>query len=61
MVFDPETVIDRATYEEPKQFSDGIDKVFVNGMLSWEAGASGVRRAGRLVGRKTPSASHALR
>jgi N-acyl-D-amino-acid deacylase len=49
VVFDPETVIDRATYAEPKQFSAGIDKVFVNGVLSWEAGATSVRRAGRLV------------
>ena len=61
VVFDPETVLDRATYEEPKRLSDGIEKVFVNGMLAWEAGASGVRRAGRLVGGKTPSASHAVR
>jgi N-acyl-D-amino-acid deacylase len=50
VVFDPETVIDRATYESPKQFSDGIDKVFVAGVPSWEAGATTVRRAGRLVG-----------
>ncbi len=53
VVFDPETIIDRATYEEPKQFSAGVDKVFVNGTLSWEAGATSVRRAGRLVGGKS--------
>jgi N-acyl-D-amino-acid deacylase len=50
VVFDPETVIDRATYERPKEFSAGIDKVFVNGALAWEAGATSVKRAGRLVG-----------
>ena len=50
VVFDPETIIDHATYENPKQLSGGIDKVFVNGILSWVAGATGVRRAGRLVG-----------
>ena len=50
VVFDPETVIDRATYDKPKEFSDGIAMVFVNGELSWEAGATSVRRAGRLVG-----------
>jgi N-acyl-D-amino-acid deacylase len=50
VVFDPETVIDRATYDEPKQLSAGIDKVFVNGALAYEAGAASVRRAGRLVG-----------
>jgi len=50
VVFDPKTVIDRATYEKPKEFSAGIDKVFVNGTLSWETGATKVQRAGRLVG-----------
>ncbi|MBA3517051.1 MAG: amidohydrolase family protein, partial [Rhizobiales bacterium] len=53
VVFNPDTVIDRATYEEPKQFSDGIEKVFVNGVLSWESGARSVARAGRLVGGKS--------
>jgi N-acyl-D-amino-acid deacylase len=50
VVFDPQTIIDRATFDEPKQFSAGVDAVYVNGVLSWEAGATKVRRAGRLVG-----------
>jgi N-acyl-D-amino-acid deacylase len=50
VVFDPETVIDRATYDNPKQLSAGIDKVFVNGVLAYEAGSTSVKRAGRLVG-----------
>jgi len=50
VVFDPETVIDRATYDRPKQLSAGIEKVFVNGTLAYEAGSTSVRRAGRLVG-----------
>jgi N-acyl-D-amino-acid deacylase len=50
VVFDPATVIDRATYDAPRQLSAGVDKVFVNGVLAYEAGASTVRRAGRLVG-----------
>jgi N-acyl-D-amino-acid deacylase len=50
VVFDPETVIDRATYDKPKQISAGIDKVFVNGVLAYEAGSTSVKRAGRLVG-----------
>ncbi|MGH6924487.1 MAG: N-acyl-D-amino-acid deacylase family protein [Propylenella sp.] len=50
VVFDPETVIDRATYDEPKQLSAGIERVFVNGILAYEAGSTNVRRAGRLVG-----------
>jgi N-acyl-D-amino-acid deacylase len=50
VVFDPATIIDTATYDEPKKFSAGIESVFVNGTLSWEAGATSVRRNGRLVG-----------
>lgn len=30
-VFDPDTVIDKATYEKPLQYSEGIEFVFVNG------------------------------
>ena len=30
-VFDPKTVIDKATYEEPMQYSEGIEFVLVNG------------------------------
>ena len=36
----------------PKQLSAGIDKVFVNGTLSYAAGKGVVGRAGRLVGGK---------
>jgi N-acyl-D-amino-acid deacylase len=50
VVFDPQSIIDRATYDDPKQFSAGVDEVYVNGVLSWEAGSTAVRRAGRLVG-----------
>jgi N-acyl-D-amino-acid deacylase len=50
VVFNPQTIIDRATYDDPKQYSAGVDMVFVNGRLSWEAGASTVDRAGRLIG-----------
>jgi N-acyl-D-amino-acid deacylase len=50
VVFDPATIIDTATYDDPKRFSAGVERVFVNGVASWEAGATSVRRAGRLVG-----------
>lgn len=33
VVFDPKTVIDRATYTEPAQYSMGIDTVIVNGTV----------------------------
>ncbi len=32
-VFNPDTVIDKATYEEPLQYSEGIEFVLVNGAL----------------------------
>jgi dihydroorotase/N-acyl-D-amino-acid deacylase len=38
-VFDPARVIDRATFEEPHRYSEGITHVFVNGRPVIEAGA----------------------
>ena len=36
VLFDPATVIDRATFAEPQLFSEGIKTVFVNGVRVWE-------------------------
>ena len=52
VVFDPETIIDRATYEDPREASAGIDAVYVNGVRSFAAGEGVIARAGRLVGGK---------
>jgi N-acyl-D-aspartate/D-glutamate deacylase len=38
-VFDPTTVIDHATYEEPAQYASGVIHVFVNGTPVVRAGA----------------------
>ncbi len=41
--------IDRAACAEPEQFAAGVDRVFVNGVMNPEAGATTVKRAGRSV------------
>lgn len=46
VVFDPETVLDESTYEDPCRYPDGIDYVFVNGRLAAEHG----RHTGALAG-----------
>ena len=47
VVFDPETVIDRATFENPHQLSAGVTEVLVNGTVT----ISGGTFAGAYVGR----------
>jgi N-acyl-D-aspartate/D-glutamate deacylase len=50
-VFDPERVLDRATYAEPFQYSEGIEYVFVNGVAVLERGKHTGARPGRVVRR----------
>jgi N-acyl-D-aspartate/D-glutamate deacylase len=38
VVFEPERVIDKATFEDPKQYPEGIDYVLVNGTVVLENG-----------------------
>jgi N-acyl-D-aspartate/D-glutamate deacylase len=46
-IFDPKTVIDRATFEAPNQHPDGIKYVIVNGQLSVDDGKRTPALAGR--------------
>jgi N-acyl-D-amino-acid deacylase len=48
-LFDPERVIDRATYTEPFRYSDGIEYVVVNGKVVLERGKHTGERAGRVI------------
>lgn len=38
VLFDKDKVIDRATFGEPQNLSEGIETVFVNGVKVWESG-----------------------
>jgi N-acyl-D-amino-acid deacylase len=51
-VFDPETVIDRATFAEPTRPAAGIAHVFVNGRPVWTGGKPSGERAGRALRRQ---------
>ena len=50
-IFDPETVIDKATYEKPKQYASGIIAVIVNGQVAWQNGTASGARAGKVLKR----------
>ncbi|WP_217568868.1 amidohydrolase family protein [Mesorhizobium sp. GbtcB19] len=57
VIFDPETIIDTATFEEPRRPAAGIEHVFVNGVPVWRGG----RATGALPGAVLkPSASKTL-
>jgi N-acyl-D-amino-acid deacylase len=51
LLFDPNTVIDRATPSEPHALSVGIVKVWVNGMLAYDDGKVTGARAGAVIRR----------
>ena len=38
VLFDPNSIIDKATYDDPKQHPDGIDLVVVNGQIALQDG-----------------------
>jgi N-acyl-D-amino-acid deacylase len=51
VLFDADKVRDTATFAEPRQTADGIDAVWVNGVLSYWDGAVTGLRAGHFVAR----------
>jgi len=52
VILNPNTVVDRATFEQPSQFPQGIEYVFVNGDLVVEEGEHTGRYPGRLLKRQ---------
>ena len=59
-VFDPGTVIDRATYEEPALPSEGVRHVLVNGGFALRDGVPTGERYGRSLLRKRDMPSRAM-
>jgi N-acyl-D-amino-acid deacylase len=53
VIFDPETIADIATYQEPRQYPAGITHVIVNGHVAAEDGRQVARDAGALLRRGT--------
>lgn len=49
VVFDPARVIDRATYDDPHRYPDGLAHVIVNGELAMHAGETAAARTGRFL------------
>ncbi|MCH8116688.1 MAG: D-aminoacylase [Proteobacteria bacterium] len=49
VLFDPETIADRATMSDPTAISVGVNKVWVNGVLAFVDGKTTKRIAGRVV------------
>lgn len=51
VIFDEERIIDRATYEQPRQFPEGIEYVMVNGQILLEKGEFHRAKAGKVLRR----------
>lgn len=52
VVFDPATIADKSTFEQPHQYPVGIDYVFVNGVAAIDSGRYTDSRAGRIIRRR---------
>jgi N-acyl-D-amino-acid deacylase len=55
VVFNPDTIADRATWSDPHQYPAGIEAVVVNGVLVVDHGTHTARPAGRIL-RRIPKA-----
>jgi N-acyl-D-amino-acid deacylase len=48
-VFDPDTVVDQATFEDGRRYATGVEYVAVNGRLALDGGKMTENRAGRVL------------
>jgi N-acyl-D-amino-acid deacylase len=53
VLFDPDTVRDTATFSDPVRTAEGIEAVWVNGVLSYQNGNATENRAGRFLKRRS--------
>jgi N-acyl-D-aspartate/D-glutamate deacylase len=51
VLFDPSTISDRSTFEQPRALPEGVRMVWVNGVLVWRDGAATQERPGRVLTR----------
>jgi N-acyl-D-aspartate/D-glutamate deacylase len=49
VLFDPEKVLDRATFEQPHQYAEGVEAVWVNGVETLAGGRLTGVRGGRAL------------
>ena len=61
VLFDPATVADRATTDEPHAVATGIERVWVNGMTVFENGKVTGARPGRVLRRTSSPAAGSAR
>jgi N-acyl-D-aspartate/D-glutamate deacylase len=57
VIFDPETLVDKATYFEPYQYSEGINFVMVNGRFVVDGGKPTMAKPGRVLEHQRRSAA----
>ena len=48
-IFDPETVRDMSTFDQPHQYAQGVSTVFINGQVVFENGMMTAARPGRVL------------
>lgn len=53
VLFDRDRVIDRSTFQQPQLKSEGVSRVFVNGLEVWRDGAATGNRPGRALRHKS--------
>lgn len=61
VLFDPDRVVDRATFEAPLQYAQGVDFLFVNGSLVIDEGDLTPNQPGRMLRRGAVSIARASR